>query len=340
MLGGEVRIDARRGRRKAAGRTRAGVGGAERRSRCGGRFGSGGGRPVPGGVDARHVGVGRPDGRAGLERLLREPPQVLDEGQLQHARPGPQLADRERSHGLVAVHEAHQLLPVQAAVAVADELHGQGVDARVARELAEGELGQLAVVAGREVPAHVEDLGGDEMVVVEEPLRRGRDELSPVHVVGHGEIRLAQDARVVVEARQDVACARRGVGSRVNLAASAFARSSSRSMLSSSSRRGFSGGRVDGVRAGGAACRGPESLQSFPQKLVEGPERPTRLSFAMVWPRARRRRSRSSRVSRAGGTVSSFPQKLVEGPDRPARLQSGDGSTRIGSRPRAEAGRS
>ena len=160
--------------------------------------------PVAGLVDPGHVGVGRTDGLAGLERLLREPPQVLDEGQLQHAGPGPQLADGQRRHRLVAVHEAHELLPVQAAVAVTDQLHRHGVDAGVARELARGELGQLAIVAVREVPANVQDLGGHEMEVVEEPFRGGGDELPPVHVVGHGDIGLAQDAGVVVEARQDV----------------------------------------------------------------------------------------------------------------------------------------
>ncbi len=94
-----------------------------------------------------------------------------------------------------------------------DQLDGHRVDAGVARELPQGELGQLAVVALGEVAAHVEDLGRHEMVVVEEPLRRGADELPAVHVLRHGEIGVAQDAGVVVEARQDVA--RRAPGLRV-----------------------------------------------------------------------------------------------------------------------------
>ena len=169
--------------------------------------------PVPGGVDLRDVLVGRPACLARVDRLLRQAAQVLDEGELEHARPGPQLADRERRDRLVAVHEAEELLPVEAAVAVADQLHGHGVDARVAGELAGGELGQLAVVAARQVLAHVADLGGDQVVVVEQPLRRRRDELPPVHVLGHGEVRLAQDARVVGEAREHVprVPARRGI---------------------------------------------------------------------------------------------------------------------------------
>ncbi len=71
----------------------------------------------------------------------------------------PQLADRGRGHGLVAVHEAHEVLPVQARVAVTGEIHGHGVDAGVGRELPQRELWQLAIVTSREVPTNVEDLG-------------------------------------------------------------------------------------------------------------------------------------------------------------------------------------
>ena len=66
-------------------------------------------------------------------------------------------------------------------------------------------FGQLAVVAARQVLAHVADLGGDQVEVVEQPLRGGRDELPAVHVVGQREVGLAQDARVVGEAREQVA---------------------------------------------------------------------------------------------------------------------------------------
>ena len=169
--------------------------------------------PVPGGVDLCDVLVSRPACVACVDDLVRQAAQVLDERELEHARPGPQLADRERRHRLVAVHEANELLAVEAAVAVADELHGHGVDPSVAGELARGELGQLAVVAARQVLAHVADLRGDEVVVVEQPLRGRRDELPLVHALGHAEVRLAQDAGVVVEAREGVACipSRRGI---------------------------------------------------------------------------------------------------------------------------------
>ncbi len=169
-------------------------------------------RAVHVGIQPRHVRVGGPPRRAGLERLLGQAPQVLDEGELQHARPGPQLADGQRRHRLVAVHEAHELLPVQAAVAVADELDGHGVDPRVPRQLPERELRQLAVVAGGQVAAHVEDHRGDEVEVVEQPLR-GRGHKGPaVNVLGHGQVGGAEDAGVVVEPREDVPRHPPGVG--------------------------------------------------------------------------------------------------------------------------------
>ena len=134
--------------------------------------------PVPRGVDLRDVAVGRAPRGARLERLLGQPAQVLDQRQPEHARPRPQLADGERRDRLVAVQEPHELLAVEPAVAVADQLHGHRVDARVAGALARRELGQLAVVAARQVLPHAADLGGDEVVVVEQPLRRRGDELA------------------------------------------------------------------------------------------------------------------------------------------------------------------
>ena len=102
-------------------------------------------------------------------------------------------ADEARSLGLVnRVVPAPELLPVQATVAVADQLHRHRVDARVARQLAQGELGQLAVVVSRQVLAHVADLGRDQVVVVEQPLRGRRHELPAVHVLGQAQVRLAQ----------------------------------------------------------------------------------------------------------------------------------------------------
>ena len=98
-----------RARRRAAGRTRACAAGAARRRRCGGPRRRRRRRAVPAPSIRAHVGVG---GAARASRAssisLGEPAQVLDERQLQHARPGPQLADGQRRHRLVAVHEARR----------------------------------------------------------------------------------------------------------------------------------------------------------------------------------------------------------------------------------------
>ena len=78
------------------------------------------------------------------EQLFGQAAQVLDERQLQHARPCPQLADRQRRDALVAVQKLDELLATQAAVAVADQLDRDGVDARLTGVLTRGERRQCA----------------------------------------------------------------------------------------------------------------------------------------------------------------------------------------------------
>ena len=162
-------------------------------------------RFVPVAFDARHVRVGEEARAAGFERLGGETPEVFDERQLQHAGPRPELADRQRSDALVAVDERRELLAVDPAVTVADQLHGHGVDARIAGVLARGERRQLPVVGAGQVLADVPDFGRHEVEVVEQPLGGGRDRLSRADVVGQRAIRVAQHARVVGEPGKDVA---------------------------------------------------------------------------------------------------------------------------------------
>ena len=102
---------------------------------------------------------------------------------------------------------------------MADELDRQRVDARRAGELARRELGQLAVVAARQVLPHVVDLGGDQVVVVEDPLRRRSDELAAMDVAGERAVRLFEEAGVLLEPRDSPERdARRGDGSTVKRA--------------------------------------------------------------------------------------------------------------------------
>ena len=81
------------------------------RERHGDRLGQGrDGVGVVRGVEAGQGGVGRGPPLPAVEDLLGQPAQVLDQGQLQHAGPGPQLADGQGRHRLVGGHEAREPL--------------------------------------------------------------------------------------------------------------------------------------------------------------------------------------------------------------------------------------
>ena len=145
------------------------------------------------------------DGRARVEHLVGQPPEILDERELQHARPRPELADGERSDALKAVEEKRELLNIEAAVAVPDQLNGNPVDACVARLLPNRERRQFAIVRARKILADVDDVGCDEVEVVEEPFGGGRYELTVVHILGKRMVRRAQGPGIVGEPRKDAA---------------------------------------------------------------------------------------------------------------------------------------
>ncbi len=142
---------------------------------------SGGG--VPRGVERRAlveagregtVGerVGLRGGAARAVELVGDASQILDEDDAQRDRDGPQLADRQQLDGLVGVEEALQDVRIEVAVGVRDERPRDAEDARVAGERTVLELRQLAIEAARKQRAHLADLLVDEVVVVEQPLRR------------------------------------------------------------------------------------------------------------------------------------------------------------------------
>ena len=64
---------------------------------------------------------------------------------------------------------------------------------------------QLLVELQRQVLADLDDFGGEQMVVVEEPLAGRRDEGAVVDVFGQRLVGVAQDARVVTQAPVDAA---------------------------------------------------------------------------------------------------------------------------------------
>ena len=153
--------------------------------------------------DLVEVAVGREARLAGCERLLRQAPQVLDQRDLEHAGPGPQLADGQGGHGLVGGHEPHQLHAIEAPVGVADQLQRHRVDARHARHFAGRQLGEPAVIPARQVVPHAAELRLDQVGVVEVPFGGGGEELAAVDVVRQDAIGVAEDPGVVVEAEEE-----------------------------------------------------------------------------------------------------------------------------------------
>ena len=128
-------------------------------------------RPVVGAVPVHAIGPD-PGGHAA---------QVLEQGQPQHDRDGPQLAHGERRHRLVGRDKAAEAVSVQAAVPVRDRLERDVVDPRQPGRRAFGQARQLAAVARREVAPRGPNLLLDQVVVVEQPLAGGRDAPIVVH---------------------------------------------------------------------------------------------------------------------------------------------------------------
>ena len=153
--------------------------------------------------------------RPAAHDLLREAAEVLDEEDPQADRDRPQLADRQRLDLLVGAHHAPQALRVEAAVRVRDVGPGETEDPRVAREVALGELGELAVVVRGQVVADLAELLVDDVEVVDEPLGGRRDRAFVLDRPGQDAVRLQQDAAVLGDARPDGASPAGRVGDRL-----------------------------------------------------------------------------------------------------------------------------
>ena len=134
------------------------------------------------------------------EKAVREASEILEQRQLQDAGPGPQLADRERCHGLIRLQKTRQALEVEPSVPGTDELDRHGVQPRRPGMLAGSQLREFAVVAWGQIVANGSGLGLEQMEIVEQPLRGGRERLTSMDVVGEREVRAAQPFHVPLEA--------------------------------------------------------------------------------------------------------------------------------------------
>ena len=112
---------------------------------------------------------------AAAGELLRKPPQILDQDDLQRDRDRPKLADRERLNCLIRVDVGNEDIGIKTAVGVGDKRPRHAEDAGIARERAGDEFRQLAIVAGRQIRADLTDLSFHQMKIVDQPLSRRRD---------------------------------------------------------------------------------------------------------------------------------------------------------------------
>ena len=128
--------------------------------------------------------------------------QVLDQSEAQHDRNRPQLAEREGCHRLVGRDEPGQAVRVDAAVAVRDRLECEVVDARKAGGRTLGEAWKFAAVTLRQVSLRRADLLVDQVEIVDQPFRGGRDAAAFRHFHRQQVAHARQDRFVVGEARQ------------------------------------------------------------------------------------------------------------------------------------------
>ncbi len=133
--------------------------------------------------------------RAALGERVGANPQVFDQGELERARPRPELANRQRRDRLKGGDETMQPLGVETTAARPDQLERQRIDARQPRELVGGNPWQLPKERRRHVVVHVARGGRDDVEVVEQPLGRGRHAFA-MGIVGERGVGVAKPAGV------------------------------------------------------------------------------------------------------------------------------------------------
>ena len=160
------------------------------------------GREIAPLLEGGQISMGGEPVRAPVQEAVRDPPQALQERELERARPGPELAQGEGAHRLVGGEEAGHSVGVEAGVAVAQELLGHHLDARAPVVVPRDELGELPIVGGGQVVGDPRDLGLHEVEVVEKPLGRGREGLPLVHVSRQHLVGLAEAPVDLAQATQ------------------------------------------------------------------------------------------------------------------------------------------
>ena len=154
-------------------------------------------------LQSREGAIRLPARRAPGAEAVGQDPQVLEQRDLEHAGQSPELADRQRRHGLEGEDEAGEPIDVEPPVAVLDEIGRQRMDAGLAGALTRRELGQRPVVLCGQVALHRARLRLDEVEVVEQPLGGGGYGDSPVDVVGEVAVRRLESPEVTLQTSLD-----------------------------------------------------------------------------------------------------------------------------------------
>ena len=103
---------------------------------------------------------------AGLH-LLAQSAQIFDEHDPQGYRDSPKLADCQLLHALVSDDKAAKRIDIEMTIVVRHKGPRNSKHARIAREGAFGELGQLPIVSGRQVVPNFAYLFFDKVIIIE-----------------------------------------------------------------------------------------------------------------------------------------------------------------------------
>ena len=160
--------------------------------------------------DVHHLvgpGIGQVALHAVVGHARSDAAQVFDQGQAQHDGHGPQFTQRERGDVLVSLDEVAQVFQVDPAVAMRDDFQRNFIHARTARVHARRQPWQLLAVVLRQVAPRGADLLFDQVKIIQQPFRGGRNLASAFHrgrqLVDGGR----DQGRIVGQARQQAVAA-------------------------------------------------------------------------------------------------------------------------------------
>ena len=138
---------------------------------------------------------------AEMNNVLRQPPQVIDQAQSQHDWDRPQFSHGQGRGRLYRLHEARDVVLIQAAVAVRGQVQRDGIDARITRQRPGPQLGQPIIVTHRQVDADFRQGVADDIKIVEQPLGVMPQRFPLAISFGDASVRVPKDLRVAQEHR-------------------------------------------------------------------------------------------------------------------------------------------